>query len=221
MKARLQRWASTIDALGLRERIFLLLSLVAVLFLLMDTLVYQPALDEQRRSRDAIDNLQARLTLLEVESQGIAREQAADPIAWRKRRVAELEASLSELDDQLLARLGTLVDPRQAAPLLRDIVAREPGLTLLGLETEVISLDQALFTSLSDNHTGTLPTNLGRYQLTLRLEGSYLTTLRFLERLDTLPWALFSEQLDLEVEEHPRARVTLRLYTLGTYGGEA
>lgn len=213
MKARLQRWASTIDALGLRERIFLLLSLVAVLFLLMDTLVYQPALDEQRRSRDAIDNLQARLTLLELESQGIAREQAADPLAWRNRRVAELEASLGERDDQLRARLGTLVEPRQAAPLLRDILAREPGLTLLGLETEVVSLDQALLAS--------LPTNLGRYQLTLRLEGSYLATLRFLEHLDTLPWALFSEQLELEVEDHPRARITLRLYTLGAYGGEA
>lgn len=221
MKVGLQRWAATIDALGLRERIFLLLSLVAVLFLIMDTLVYQPALDEQRRSRDAIDNLQARLTLLEVESQDIAREQATDPLAWRKRRVAELAASLGERDDQLSARLGTLVDPRQAAPLLRDVLAREPGLTLLGLETEVISLDQALFTGLSDNNTSTLPTNLGRYQLTLRLEGSYLATLRFLERLDTLPWALFSEQLELEVEEHPRARVTLRLYTLGAYGGGA
>ncbi|MCW8875238.1 MAG: hypothetical protein OQK27_05725 [Gammaproteobacteria bacterium] len=219
MKARLQHWATTIDALGLRERIFLLLSLVAVLFLIMDTLVYQPALDEQRRSRDAIDNLQARLSLLELESRDIAREQAADPLAWRKRRVAELEASLGDRDDQLRARLGTLVEPRQAAPLLRDILAREPGLTLLGLETEVVSLDQALFTSLSDNNT--LPTNLGRYQLTLRLEGSYLATLRFLERLDTLPWALFSDQLELEVEEHPRARVTLRLYTLGAYGGEA
>jgi MSHA biogenesis protein MshJ len=219
VKARLQHWATTIDALGLRERIFLLLSLVAVLFLLMDTLVYQPALDEQRRSRDVVDNLQARLTLLELESHDIAREQAADPLAWRKRRVAELEASLDDRDEQLRARLGTLVEPRQAAPLLRDILAREPGLTLLGLETEVVSLDQALFTSLSDNNT--LPTNLARYQLTLRLEGSYLATLRFLERLDTLPWALFSEQLELEVEEHPRARITLRLYTLGAYGGEA
>ncbi|MCA1805965.1 MAG: hypothetical protein LC646_11690 [Xanthomonadaceae bacterium] len=221
MKERLQRWATTIDALGLRERIFLLLSLVAVLFLVMDTLVYQPALDEQRRSRDAIDNLQAQLTLLERESQGIAREQAADPLAWRKRRVAELEASLGERNDQLRAGLGTLVDPRQAAPLLRDVLAREPGLTLLGLETEVIRLDQALFTGLSGNATSPLPTNLGRYQLTLRLEGSYLATLRFLERLDSLPWALFSEQLELEVDEHPRARVTLRLYTLGAYGGEA
>jgi MSHA biogenesis protein MshJ len=219
VKARLQHWATTIDALGLRERIFLLLSLVAVLFLLMDTLVYQPALDEQRRSRDVVDNLQARLTLLELESHDIAREQAADPLAWRKRRMAELEASLDDRDEQLRARLGTLVEPRQAAPLLRDILAREPGLTLLGLETEVVSLDQALFTSLSDNNT--LPTNLARYQLTLRLEGSYLATLRFLERLDTLPWALFSEQLELEVEEHPRARITLRLYTLGAYGGEA
>ena len=219
MKERLQRWQASIDALGLRERLFLLGSLVAVLFFLVDTLVYQPALEEQRRGRDAIDHLQTQLTVLEIESQRIASEHAADPLAWRKRRVAELEAGLGELDGQLRARLGTLVEPRQAAPLLRDILAREPGLTLLGLETEVTHLDPALYSQQAGNDY--LPANLGRYQLTLRLEGSYLATLRFLERLDSLPWALFSEQLELEVEEHPRARVTLRLHTLGAYGGGA
>lgn len=221
MRQRLQRWAASIDALGLRERIFLLLSLVAVLFLLMDTLVYQPALADQRRGRDAIDHLQTRLVVLEQESRNIAREQAADPVAWRKRRTIELETRLGELDETLRDRLGMLVDPRQAAPLLRDILAQERELRLLRLDTEVTPLDPALFANLADTRADFLPARLGRYQLTLQLEGSYRATQGFLERLASLPWALFSEQLDLEVEDHPRARVTLRLYTLGAYGGEA
>lgn len=219
MKERLQRWETSIDALGLRERLFLLLTLVAVVFLIVDTLVYQPALKEQGRSRNAIDNLQLRLTVLEQESRDIAREQAADPLAWRKRRTQELEIRLQELDEALRARLGLLVDPRQAPTLLRDILAQEQDLTLLGLDTEVTALDQALFTDRPADDIEYLPANLARYQLTLRLEGSYPATLRFLERLEALPWALFSERLDLEVQDHPRARVTLRLYTLGTYGG--
>ena len=217
MKERLQHWAATIDALGLRERLFLLLSLLAVLFLLMDTLVYQPALEEQRRGRDAIDNLQTRLLVLEQESKLLASEQGGDSASWRENRFDELEQRLAERDAALRGRLGQLVDPRQAAPLLRDILAGEPGLTLLALETEVASLDPALF----GGNPGPLHANLGRYQLTLRMEGSYLATQRLLERLEALPWALFPERLELEVEEHPRARVTLKLYTLGALGGDA
>lgn len=220
MKARLNRWAETIDALGLRERVFLLLSLVAVLFLLMDSLVYQPALAEQRRTTDAIDGLQVRLLALELESKDIAESGSTDPLGWRTRRVNELEAIQAGLDSRIRDQLGLLVDPRLAAPLLRDIIDQEQELTLLELHTGVTSLDPSLSQSLA-NGGGTLPTHLGRYQLTLQMEGSYLATLRFLERLETLPWALFSEELDLEVERHPRARVTLRLYTLGSLGGGA
>jgi MSHA biogenesis protein MshJ len=220
VKARLNRWAATIDALGLRERVFLLLSLVAVLFLVMDALLYQPALADQRRARDAIDNLQLRLVVLEQQSRDLARDGEADPMGWRKRRVAELETELASLDGRIREHLGTLVDPRLAAPMLRDIIDQEQDLTLIGLETTAASLGPSLDPALAGGG-GYLPASLGRYQLTLQLEGSYLATLRFLERLEALPWALFSEQLDLEVEEHPRARITLRLYTLGTLGGDA
>jgi MSHA biogenesis protein MshJ len=213
MKARLNRWAETIDALGLRERVFLLLSLVAVLFLLMDSLVYQPALVEQRRTLDAIDNLQIRLAVLEQESRHLAEDGATDPLGWRKRRVSELETGLADLDRRIQEQLGMLVDAHLAAPMLRDIIDQEQELTLLELHTDRVGLEPSRHAS--------LPAGLGRYQLTLQLEGSYLAALRFLERLETLPWALFSEQLDLEVEQHPRARITLKLYTLGAHGGGA
>ena len=221
MKTQWLRWAETIDALGLRERLFLLLSLVAVLFLIMDSLVYQPALAQQARSRDAIDDLHLQLAVLEQESRLIASDGPPDPLGWRKRRLSELESRLAELDTQVRDQLGMLVDPRLAAGMLRDIIAQEGDLQLLGLDTSLAGLDPALHQTLSNGAAGYLPANLGRYQLTLRLEGSYLATLRFLERLEALPWALFSEQLDLEVEDHPRARVTLRLHTLGAYGGGA
>ena len=213
MKAQLNRWAETIDALGLRERVFLLLSLVAVLFLLMDSLVYQPALVEQRHTLDAIGNLQIRLAVLEQESRHLAEDGATDPLGWRTRRVSELETGLADLDRRIQEQLGMLVDGPLAAPMLRDIINQEQDLTLIELQTDRVGLEPS-------RHP-TLPAGLGRYQLTLQLEGSYLATLRFLERLETLPWALFSEQLDLEVEQHPRARITLKLYTLGAHGGGA
>jgi MSHA biogenesis protein MshJ len=49
----------------------------------------------------------------------------------------------------------------------------------------------------------------------LQLEGSYLATLRYLRALEDLPWKFFWEGVEYEVIEHPTARITLDLYTLG------
>ena len=108
--------------------------------------------------------------------------------------------------------------------MLRDILSKDQELKLLQLTTGVLDLDQNGMAQNSRQPAlsateGILPANLGRYRLTLRMEGSYLAALRFLQQLEALPWALFSDQLDIAVQEHPKAQITLQLYTLGAYGG--
>lgn len=215
MKERLRHWAATVDGLGLRERIFLLISVVAVLFLFMDSLVYQPAVTRQRRMNDGIDNLQRQLTVLETASRELAQVAPLEPFGWRERRLEELETRRDELDARIRDQLGLVVDPRQAARMLRDILERDRDLTLLELTTgtDRIDLDQAL-----PGADAALPANLGRYPLTLRLEGSYLAALHFLEQLEQLPWALFYDSIDIRVQQHPRALIELQLYTLGASG---
>ena len=61
--------------------------------------------------------------------------------------------------------------------------------------------------------------DIGRYELRLELEGSYLGTLRYLRALEALPWKFFWESVDYEVIEYPLARVTLQIYTLGLLKG--
>ena len=61
-------------------------------------------------------------------------------------------------------------------------------------------------------------TGINRYQMQLQLEGSYLATLRYLRALEGLPWKFFWEGVEYEVTEHPTARITIDLYTLGLPG---
>ena len=60
---------------------------------------------------------------------------------------------------------------------------------------------------------------IGRYELRLELQGSYLGTLRYLRALEALPWKFFWEEVNFEVMEHPKGRVTLDIYTLGLLKG--
>ena len=216
MKERMLHWQEVIDAFGLRERIFMLLGSIAILFFLMDTLVYQPAMDKQKRTTNAIENLQLQMSVLEMEAQSLNQENAgAEPYADRQRHLRELHERRMAVDNTLQQQLGLVVEPAQAAQLLRDIINREQDLKLLQLSTEVARLDAS-----DDSVQGnTLPQNLGRYQLTLQLEGNFISAQRFLEKIENLSWALFTEQLDITVTKHPNAIITLKIYTLGSYGG--
>ncbi len=223
MMARIQHWAATVDGLGLRERLFLLLSVIAVLFLVLDSLVYQPAIRQQQRVNDAVDNLQLQLTVLEQESRELTQNASLDPLQWRERRAAELTNQGTALDTRIQEQLGLVVDPRQIAQMLRDILDQDKELKLLQLTTGVASLDPDMQNKAPHPALpaidGALPANLSRYRLTLQMEGSYLAALRFLQQLENLPWALFSDQLDITIQQHPRAQISLQLYTLGAYGG--
>jgi MSHA biogenesis protein MshJ len=219
MISRLKNLAATIDALGLRERLFFLLSAVGALFLAMDMLVYQPALDRQQHTNDVIETVRHQIAQLEQESKKYRQDDVGDPLAWRMTRIAELEAQGAALDTTIKDQLGLVIDPYQAAQMLRDILAQDSDLTLLELNTELVAQDSASADGSAVDKDGA--GRLEQYQLTLRLEGTYLATLRFLQNLEQLPWALVSDEFDLAVEKHPRAQVTLKLYTLGNYGGAA
>jgi MSHA biogenesis protein MshJ len=55
---------------------------------------------------------------------------------------------------------------------------------------------------------------LYRHGVRLVFEGDYLTTMAFLESLEQKSWRFFWQSLQYDVEQYPKARVTLTLYTL-------
>lgn len=213
MKERVQRWAQTIDGMALRERALILLAAVATLFLLFDALFYQPILKSHQRANSQIVDMQMRLTVLQQTSTELI-ETDVSASAVKKRD--DLRAELDALDDTVRAQLGTLMNPADATRILREMVNLQQGLKLVSLNTEVSG---PVTEAMTGQPTDTGALGVGRYDLTVQLEGSYRSITRYLESLETLPWKLFWEHLELAVDAHPRSRVTLHAYTLRAYDG--
>ena len=55
-----------------------------------------------------------------------------------------------------------------------------------------------------------------RHGVEIRLRGGYLSTLRYLEALEALPWRFFWDSLEYEVTEYPIAEITFILHTLSS-----
>lgn len=203
--ARLTNLALRIDALSLRERGILLAVSLIVLYAIADRLLLAPTLQRLEQRRVQITEIQSRLTSLQARA-GLARQNGLDPLAQRRSRISELETQLAAQDTQFETQLGRLVRPEQAAPLLRDVLETSPGLRLLDLNSA------AGAPLLADSAK---PGRIVRYDLELRVEGGYLTALDYLQRLEQLPWRLFWDDLELQVQEHPRSTTQLTVYTLG------
>jgi MSHA biogenesis protein MshJ len=216
MKERLQAWAETIDGLALRERALVLLGAVAVVFLLFDGLLLQPVSARQERIKDSITDLNLKLAVLEQSSLALVSDPDTDAAGRLTTRREDLRGEIAALGDQFRDQLGALMSPDQASQVLKDVLAQEGGLRLRALRSEVTGLDGL---ENAATPSGRDPSGIGRYQITLEMEGSYLATLRYLRALEALPWRLFWERLDVEVQDHPRAQISLQVYTLGAVNG--
>jgi len=122
---------------------------------------------------------------------------------------------LADLEEQLRDRLGTLLKPSQAVEVLEQVLGQEHDLKLIEVEAVSKPLTGLEF----EGQMELAVSDIGRYELRLELEGSYLGTLRYLRALEALPWKFFWESVEYEVIEYPLARVTLQLYTLGLLKG--
>ena len=210
MHARLQQLTERIDAMELRQRIMLLIIILALLFMIIDSLAIQPAIKQQQVQRQAITDWELKLEVLRERS-GILPDH---PGNTGNSRHADIHARLDALNTQIQEKIGGLLAPEQAVEVLKQVLEQEQGLSLV----EVNAGSQSLTADELSSEDEVMDIGINRYQMQLQLEGSYLATLRYLRALEDLPWKFFWEGLEYEVTEHPRARITIDLYTLGLAG---
>lgn len=208
---KLQHIAARIDSMELRERALMLITGVVVLFFLFDAFGLQPAFERQERSKLDIADWELQLQVLHERSGLLSGRADNDPMQQRDR----LQAELAGLDNRLHKQLEGLLEPEQAVRVLEQVLAQEQNLKLRKVDAVSRPLTGPEFGEVDSEPV----TGIGRYELQLQLEGSYLGTLRYLRALEALPWKFFWEAMDFEVVEYPNARVTLDIYTLGLFDG--
>jgi MSHA biogenesis protein MshJ len=209
--AQYKKLASRVDALQIRERVLLLVACLAVLFFLVDTFGFQPVVMRQQQARQDITDQELKLELLRSRSGLLGGTAGSTPSATR----AQLRAELDKLAERIKSRLGGMLAPDQAASVLEQVLTQEAGLTL----HKVNAWSEPMTATEAGTGASVAVSGIGRYELELQLEGSYLATLGYLRALEGLPWNFFWKGVEFEITEYPKARVTLQIYTLGLMEG--
>jgi MSHA biogenesis protein MshJ len=198
-------WLEQFESRDLRDRLLLSAVSVALLGLLAYPFWIGPLLSERQVWSH-------KLHKLEQESARIARQSARVESRLQQHhtrdnrlRLQQLEALSAQLDQQLgRLRMG-MIRPERVPEVLQDML-RDLPLVLLSLRKLPPSIE-------IDSAVAELP-KIYRHQLRLELEGSYQDTLDYIERLESLPWGLAWEALDIRMQRYPKAKIVLQVYTL-------
>lgn len=220
MKDFLGRLQQRFESLNGRERLLVALACWLLLLFSLDTVLVAPLRSKAAVLEKAIAAKEGEAAGLEAELSGLRARQAQDPDAETRKRIAEMEGRIGAIDAALQTARGRIVPPERMAALLEQVLRRNTRLTLVSLRSlppETLLGEEKPAEKDGEDRTETAVAAQGmlyRQGMELTLAGGYLDMLDYVAQLERLPWKMYWGRLDLKVEEHPRATLRLRVYTL-------
>lgn len=204
------------DMLSVRERVLVLAAVIAVLMVVWDTLFAAPREKERKQRQGQVEALRAEVTGLEQSIQVLAAQSEAGPDPALREEIRKMRKELPEIEARLSGATTGLIGPEEMTQVLRQLLRQASRLKLRALRT----LEAAPVLSEVQEAAPTQPgTLIFKHGLELELGGSYMDVLHFLQALEALEWRFFWDQIEFQVEEHPRARVRVVIYTLSLEEG--
>ena len=208
------RW---IDAQPVRQRALVLVAALAVLFAFWDAVLMRPAKADRVQAETDIEKLEKQVKALEAQSERIVQELAADPNLDRRERRAELQRQLADLDARFNEKTADLIPPSEMVRVLKELLGHETMLQLVRVES--LQAEPVLAASETGSDVPPSRIQIFKHGLVMELLGDYLSTLRYLEAVEDLPWHFFWDSFEYQVEEYPEGRVRLKVLSLSTQEG--
>lgn len=154
----------------------------------------------------------AELTALE-ESISVANRSLEDQILQlagggeeQRSRIASLRKRIDEINATLGNHAAELIDPSEMARVLEGVLKEQSRLTLVRIRNTTPE-----FLSTDDDESGV---TFYRHGLEIEVEGSYAAFLDYLNTIESLPWRLYWQVLELDVIDYPLNRVRIEVSTL-------
>jgi MSHA biogenesis protein MshJ len=204
------------DALGRRERLLVITAAVAACVMGADALWLTPAF----KAWSAVQKREAALPGVLAKTAAEAQRNAEAAFAQERQLRAELAQLRHRLQDGEAAMRemeANLVGPDRMLALLEQMLDGHGRLRVREMKSLPRADLMAEAATKVPGPAGSAPAErpaLYRHGFELTLEGSFADLVRYLEALENMPQRLLWGAMRLKVEQHPKALLTLRVYTL-------
>lgn len=211
LKKQFQGFAGRIDAMSLRERAMIFITLLVALYFLAVNVLFSPLNAEKDRLQQQVNQQRQETQALEMQVQALA-SNGEDPDAGKRKKLEALQENLKTMDTELARVTVGLVPPREMARLIEQMLLKNRGLQVLRVE----SIPATPLLNVAENAVSSSPM-VYKHGMNIEIKGGYLDILRYLKSLEALPWKVFWGKATLKTEKYPDSRVSLVIYTLSTH----
>jgi len=205
LKAQVAQLVSTVDALSVRERVLILMTILVLIGTVWQTLLMEPLAKQAKERRTELAALEERI---DVANRGLEEQilQIAGGSDAQRTRIASLQDRIAEINATLGDHAAELIDPSEMAQVLEGVLKEQSRLSLVQ-----ISNTTPEFLAASDAEDAV---TFYRHGLEIEVEGSYMACLEYLNAIEALPWRLYWQVLELDVLDYPRNRIRIEVSTL-------
>jgi MSHA biogenesis protein MshJ len=211
LKKQFQGFAGRVDAMSLRERAMIFITLLVALYFLAVNVLFSPLNAEKDRLQQQVNQKRQETQALEMQVQALAGS-GEDPEAAKRKRLEALRENLKVMDTELARVTAGLVPPREMTRLIEQMLLKNRGLQVLRVE----SIPATPLLNVAENTASSSPM-VYKHGMHVEVKGGYLDILRYLKSLEALPWKVFWGKATLKTEKYPDSRVSLVIYTLSTH----
>lgn len=231
MKQQWLLWQQKFDALNQRERVIVFVIALLVVYLILQSLVLDPllrdrtvTLRQQQQLQQQIAELQEAKTVLNTQlDSGVNRA--------KEQRREQLRMQVNTLDEQIERSVLAMIPPQKMAQVLESVLLQDKNLKLLAIENRpglpVLKTEDLEGNKSETNKSSRKKTNapttsanasaapaLYQHSFVITLEGDYLSTIAYFNRLSELPWRFYWDSLIFSVDRYPKATITLTVHTV-------
>lgn len=213
LQQKYNQLSERIDRLSLRERAFVFVAILAVLYLFTVSLLWQPLDEKAKRLKTAVNAKQQQVKMLHTELQAMG----IDTRGNQKKRLVILEEQLKQIDKALAGKTSGLVSPKEMAKLVEDLLRKNRKLQLLSIKSLPPEPMIGNVTGDKSNQpvvNVTADSLIYRHGLQVTLKGRYLDIVDYLKQLEAAKWKVFWGRIQLSTEKHPISELTLVIHTL-------
>ena len=197
------------DEMSAREKVLIALCGLVTVVMLLFTLVLEPKLNEVNSNDKQLRNSKLTNQQTEIEILRIQAQLKKDPNAEIDQAISQLLTESQHLSMQLSEIIEHLITPSQMASLLESVLEQQSGIHLVSLQTipaEPITEDKE-----ASQYSGYYV-----HPVRMELTGDYFSIANYLTKLEGLPASYYWRSFSYNVEDYPKAKLVLEVYTLGS-----
>ena len=232
------RFSHFVNEKTLRERVIILLVIVVLVYGIADILFFGAILEKRDRQIKQLSSLVASNQIAQQEVQVLLNQMSESRLTM-ERQQALLDEKLTRVDQQLASAATGFIPATLMPKVLEQLLDSSTGLILIKLENKPVekvtgvdegsangsaneltnkamATDEIEQADKAANKSEQVKTDLYRHGVELQLQGSYLATLAYLKRLESLEWRFEWEALVFDIKDYPIGTVTLEVYTYST-----